>query len=175
MTILETDRLILRVFCPEDIEDFAPIEADPEVMRFYASGPRSREFTERVVRYFISLQEEHGFSFWAVVHKADSRFLGFCGLIPQTVDGQEEVEVGYKLARAEWGKGLATEAARAVRDWAFTHRDVPRLVSIIDPGNTASIRVAEKNGMACEKDIIYDAKPCRLYVIERPASIPKRQ
>lgn len=170
MTILETDRLILRVFRPEDIEDFAPIEADPEVMRFYVPGPRSREFTERVVGYFISLQEEHGFSFWAVIQKSDSRFLGFCGLIPQTVDGQEEIEVGYKLARAEWGKGLATEAARAVRDWGFAHLDVPRLVSIIDPGNTASIRVAEKNGMARVKDMTYDGKPCRLYAVERPAS-----
>ena len=168
MTILETERLILRVFRPEDSEAFAPIEADPEVMRFYASGPRSREFTERVVCYFISLQKQHGFSFWAVVHKADSRFLGFCGLIPQTVDGQEEIEVGYKLARSDWGQGLATEAAHAVRNWGFAHLDVPRLVSIIDPGNMASIRVAEKNGMAYVKDITYDGKVCRLYAIENP-------
>jgi len=173
VTILETDRLTLRVFRPEDIEEFAPIEADPEVMRFYASGPRSREWAERGVNYFISLQEQHGFSPWAVIQKSDSRFLGFCGLIPQTVDGNAEVEVGYKLAHAEWGKGLATEAARAVRDWAFAHLDVPRLVSIIDPGNAASLRVAEKNGMAYDKDITYDGKVCRLYAIERPASTPR--
>lgn len=173
VTILETDRLTLRVFRPEDIEEFAPIEADPEVMRFYASGPRSREWAERGVNYFISLQEQHGFSPWAVIQKSDSRFLGFCGLIPQTVDGNAEVEVGYKLAHAEWGKGLATEAARAVRDWAFAHLDVPRLVSIIDPGNAASLRVAEKNGMVYVKDMTYDGKVCRLYAIERPASTPK--
>lgn len=165
--VLETDRLLLRVFRPEDLDAFAEIEADPEVMRFYASGPRPREWAERGVRYFIGLQERHGFSPWAVVHKADHRFLGFCGLLPQTIDGADEVEVGYKLARADWGRGLATEAARACRDWGFSHSSVPRLVSIIDPGNAASIRVAEKNGMRHEKDAEYDGKTCRIYAIRR--------
>jgi len=167
MTILETERLTLRVFQPEDIEEFAPLEADPEVMRFYPSGPRPREWAERGVGYFIRRQEQHGFSLWSVIHRADARFIGYCGLVPQMIDGREEVEVGYKFAHAYWGWGLATEAACAVRDWGFAHLDVPRFVSIIDPGNAASVRVAEKNGMCYEKDIIYDGKTCRLYSIER--------
>lgn len=170
MILLETERLLLRVFRPEDIEDFAPIEADPEGMRFYPSGPRPREWAERGVRHFIRTQEQHGFSLWGVVHKADSRLIGYCGLVPQTIAGEEEVEVGYKLAHAYWGQGLATEAARAVRDWGFMHLDVPRLVSIIDPANAASIRVAEKNGMSHDGDITYDGKTCRLYTVRREAS-----
>ncbi len=166
-TILETDRLRLRVFRPEDLDAFAPIEADPEVMRFYASGPRSREWAERGVRYFIDLQEQYGFSPWAVIHKGEDRFIGFCGLIPQTLAGREEVEVGYKLARAYWGQGLATEAARACRDWGFARLAVPRLISIIDPGNATSTRIADKNGMTYDGDAEYDGKTCRIYAIRR--------
>ena len=168
MPILETERLLLRVFRPKDIEEFAPIEADPEVMRFYPSGPRSRAWAERGVRYFIRTQKEHGFSLWAVIHKRDRQFIGYCGLVPQLIDGKNEVEVGYKLAPACWGQGLATEAACGVRDWGFSHLNVLRLVSIVDPGNAASVRVAEKNGMSYEKDITYDGKTCRVYVVERP-------
>ena len=170
MTILETERLTLRVFQPEDIDDFAPIEADPDVMQFYASGPRPREWAERSVRFFMETQEEHGYSPWAVIRKSDGRFLGFCGLIPQTIEFKDEVEVGYKLAHDVWGQGLATEAARAVREWAFANLPVPRLVSIIDPGNATSLRVAEKNGMTFQRDITYDGKPCRLYAIGRPTA-----
>ncbi len=83
------------------------------------------------------------------------------------IDDQEEVEVGYKLARAYWCRGLATEAANAVRDWGFARLDVPRLVSVIDHGNAASVRVAEKNGMSYEKDITHDGKVCRLYSVKR--------
>ena len=165
--VLETERLLLRVFCPGDLDAFAEIEADPEVMRFYPSGPRPREWAERGVRYFIRTQERHGFSPWAVIHKADGCFIGYCGLVPQIIDAQEEVEVGYKLARAYWGMGLAMEAARACRDWGFTHLPVPRLVSIIDPANAASIRVAQKNGMQHEKDADYDGKTCRIYTVRR--------
>ena len=167
MTILETDRLLLRVFHPEDLDAFAQIEADPEVMRFYPSGPRPREWAERGVRSFIRTQEERGFSLWAVVRKADGRLLGYCGLVPQKIGGIDEVEVGYKLARDVWGQGLATEAARACLAWGFSHLSVPRLISIIDPGNAASIRVAEKNGMRHETDAEYDGKTCRIYAIQR--------
>ena len=77
------------------------------------------------------------------------------------------MEVGYKLAHAYWGLGLATEAACACRDWGFTHLPVPCLISIIDPGNAASIRVAQKNGMQHEKDAEYDGKTCRVYAVRR--------
>lgn len=174
MNILETERLTLRVFRPEDIENFAPIEADPEVMRFYSSGPRPREQAERNIGYFIQTQQEHGFSLWAVIHKADQRLIGYCGLMPQAIEDKREPEIGYKLAVPYWGQGLATEAARAVRDWGFRHLDVPRLVSIIDPGSAASIRVAEKNGMAYDRSITYAGKPCLVYAVKRPGQTSKR-
>jgi RimJ/RimL family protein N-acetyltransferase len=74
------------------------------------------------------------------------------------------IEIGYRLARAYWARGLASEAAGAVRDYAFGVLALPRLVSIIDPNNSASIRVAEKNGLRHEKDVIFREKLCRMYV-----------
>jgi len=166
--VLETERLILRPFMEADIEGFAPIEADPEVMRFYRSGPRSREQTARNIAWYIELQAKHGHSLWAVIHKADQLLIGYCGLLSQQIDGESEVEIGYKLARQYWGQGLATEAARAVRDWGFAHLPVPHLISIIDPENRASIRVAEKNGMTLWKEADYHGKLCSIYRLTRP-------
>lgn len=170
MTILETPRLILRVFEEADLDAFAALVADPEVMRFYPSGPRSREHAQRAIAWFRELQDKQGYSLWAVEHKADNRCIGYCGLVPQRIDGNPEVEVGYKLAKAYWNQGLATEAARAVRDWAFQNLAVPHLISIIDPANTASQRVAEKNGMRYVRDAEYDDKTCRIYIVQRTAA-----
>ncbi len=167
MTILETPRLLLRVFEETDLDAFAAIEADPEVMRYFTSGPRSREHAGRGVTWFRELQVKYGYSLWAVVHKADNHFIGFSGLVPQHIDGNLEVEIGYKLAKAYWNQGLATEAARAVRIWAFQNLDVPHLISIIDLANVASQRVAEKTGMRYVRNVEYDGKACRIYMVPR--------
>jgi len=165
--ILETERLMLRVFEDDDLDAFAALEADPDVMKYFTSGPRSRERAARGVAWFKDLQEQYGYSLWAVIDKSDDTFLGYCGLVPQTINGKEEVEVGYKLDKRYWRRGLATEAAIAVRIWGFSNLRVPRLISIIDPRNTASIRVAEKNGMRFTVDVEYDSKVCHVYAIDR--------
>jgi ribosomal-protein-alanine N-acetyltransferase len=167
MNILETDRLILRTFEMEDLDDFAALEADPVVMRFYASGARSRAAAERGIAWFAELQAKHGYSLWAVVRKPDEAFIGCCGLLPQTIDDTPEVEIAYKLALAHWGQGYATEAARAIRDWSFANLAVDRLISIIDAENVASIRVADKNGMRHWKNAAFHGKTCRIYAIAR--------
>ncbi|MEO7718622.1 MAG: GNAT family N-acetyltransferase [Capsulimonas sp.] len=167
MHILETNRLTIRVFSSDDLDAFAAIEADPDVMRFFASGPRSRETAARAIAWYRTLQEQRGHSFWAVVHKANGRLIGLCGLIPQRVGGVDEIEVAYRLDQSHWGQGFATEAATAVCKWGFEHLDVPRLISIIDPGNIASIRVAEKNGMRPVDQAEYDGKVCHIYAVTR--------
>jgi [ribosomal protein S5]-alanine N-acetyltransferase len=89
--------------------------------------------------------------------------------LSKQLDGMREVEVAYGIAPAYWGRGLATEAARAVKEYAFRRFDFRRLVSIVDQENVASQRVAEKNGMRVERQIEFDGHPCYLYVIERTA------
>ena len=112
-------------------------------------------------------EQQNGVGLFAIVRKSDSEIIGYCGLteLPD-IEGGPELEVGYRLIRSAWGNGYATEAASAVRDYAFSELDQTRLVSLIDPTNTRSIRVAEKLGMNFEKEVLlenYDY-PDHLYV-----------
>jgi RimJ/RimL family protein N-acetyltransferase len=103
------------------------------------------------------------------VEKDGREVIGFCGLSRfSDVGGRPETELGYRLARASWGRGFATEAARAVRDYAFDTLGIPRLISIIDPRNAASIRVAGKTGMRYEKEVTFQGHLVHIYAMERP-------
>lgn len=164
--VLETDRLSLRHLVSDDIDALAAIQGDPEVMRYFPSGPRTVEETRRDLDRCIALQVEHGFSLWAAVDKADGRLIGRCGLLPQSLQGREEVEIAYLIARSHWGRGLATEAARAIRDHGFDRLGRGRLVSIIHRDNLGSRRVAEKAGLRPERLIQFMDHRCWLYAIE---------
>jgi [ribosomal protein S5]-alanine N-acetyltransferase len=164
MFLLTTERLFLRHFHMRDAEPMARVFGDPEVMRF-SEGVRTKEWIQNWLRTCL----EHyypacGFGPYAVVERNNQEVIGYCGLFffPE-LGGQAEVEIGYRLARSAWGKGYATEAARAVRDYAFNTLALERLIAMIDPSNLASIRVAEKIGMHYEKDILiglYASRPC---------------
>jgi ribosomal-protein-alanine N-acetyltransferase len=104
---------------------------------------------------------------WAVIDRETNTLIGRSGLLAWNLDGQLEVEVGYHLARAFWGRGLATEAARAVRDYGFDRLGFDRLISIISVGNDASERVAIKNGMTCERDTDVNGVPVHVYSMTR--------
>jgi len=145
-----------------------PVFCDPEVMRF-SDGIKTSEWVQEwlltcLERYY----QTWGFGPYAVVEQHSQRVLGYCGLFffPE-LDEQVEVEMGYRLIRSAWGKGYATEAAGAIRDYAFNTLSLRRLIAIIDPSNIASIRVAEKIGMTYEKDIMLEGYtyPDRIYVI----------
>ena len=99
---------------------------------------------------------------WAVEHAADARLIGFCGLCPQTIEGTEHVELGYRFDPAFWGRGLATEAARACCTLAFGQLGLGHLIAIIEAENLASIRVAEKCGMRHERDATFHELPVRV-------------
>ena len=167
MTILETERLVLRHLTPDDLDDLAALMADPVVMRYFPST-RTHEEAQRNLDHLIAMYEQHGFGLWATIHKQDNRFIGRCGLLPQIIDGVEETEVGYMLAKAYWNQGLATEAARAIRDYGFHTFPVSRLISLIRPENLPSQRVAEKNGMRYEKDTLFHGLTHRVYAVECP-------
>jgi ribosomal-protein-alanine N-acetyltransferase len=170
MIIAETERLLLRHFHVVDADAMERVFGDPEVMR-YGDGTKDAEWVRKWLRgcledYF----GKWGFGLWAVVEKNERETIGFCGLSHfADVGGGAETEIGYRLARAHWGKGFATEAARAVRDYGFSILGMPRLISIIDPRNIASIRLAQKTGLSYEKDVIFKGMANRVYAIHRTA------
>ena len=147
---LETARLELRLFRPEDLTLFAAMNADPEVMRHIGDGrpqdgARAAETFERMRWHWA----EHGFGRWAIERSSDGAFLGFCGVAFPTfiADLATRPEIGWRLAREFWGHGYATEAAIAARDHFFTSFPFAELISLAHPGNVASHRVMRKLGM----------------------------
>jgi RimJ/RimL family protein N-acetyltransferase len=169
MIIAETERLLLRHFHVVDGDAMDRVFGDTEVMR-YGTGAKNPEWVRAWVRGCLEEYQKWGFGRWAVVEKASRAVVGYCGLshFPD-VGGRAETEIGYRLARAHWGRGLATEAAGAVRDYGFGTLCLTRLISIIDPKNVASIRVAEKIGLSYERDVIFQGFADRVYAIERPS------
>src|SRR5215207_4565403 len=170
MFLLPTERLLLRHFHILDAEPMHRIFGDPEVMRF-GDGVQSREWVQAWLRTCLErYHQTWGFGPYAVVEKRSQNVIGYCGLFffPD-VGGQPDVEVGYRLARSAWGQGYATEAAGAVRDFAFATLGIQRLIAIIDPSNIASIHVAEKIGMHYEKEVMLNdyTHPDQVYAITR--------
>lgn len=173
MFIAQTERLILRRFHADDGAAMDRVFGDAEVMR-YGPGVRSPQWVREWLRGRLEDYRKLGFGLWAVVEKGGGETIGYCGLshFPD-INGRPETEIGYRLARGYWGRGYATEAARAVRDYAFGTLGLRRLIALIDPANLASIRVAEKIGMRYESDVMLDGytHPDRLYALTYPANL----
>jgi [ribosomal protein S5]-alanine N-acetyltransferase len=169
MIIAETERLFLRHLHIVDGEAMDRVHGDAGVM-FYGNGPQSPEWVRKWLRGCLEdYHSKWGFGLWAVVEKSRREVIGYCGLSRfNDVGGAPETEVGYRLARAHWGLGYATEAARAVRDYAFQTLCLSRLIAIIDPRNTASINVATKIGLLYEKNVIFQGFEDGVYAMSRP-------
>ena len=169
-SIATTERLLLRHFHILDLEPMIQVFGDPEVMRF-GDGVQSEEWVQAWLNSCLErYHETWGFGPYAVVRKQDQRVIGYCGLFYfPDINGQAEVEIGYRLARSAWGQGYATEAVSAVRDYAFRTLGLKRLIAIIDPSNIASIHVAEKIGMHYEQEVMLDGytHPDHVYTILR--------
>src|SRR3712207_1319567 len=157
--------MILRRLQLPDVDALMAIFSDPEAMRYYPATKTRRE-AEEWVRWNLNSYRERGFGLWAAILKGSGELAGQCGLVAQEVDGRDEVEIGYLFVRTYWGRGLATEAARACRDYGFGTLGYDRLVSLIDPSNLASRRVAEKVGMRLEKHTHKWGKKICVYAIE---------
>lgn len=140
-----TQRLRFRRMRPADIELMADMLGDPEVMRFYPA-PKTREQAARWITWNEENYAEHGYGLW-IVETIDGEFVGDCGLTWQEVNGAFKLEVGYHVVTSKQGRGYATEAAIACRDYARDVVGSPELVAIIHPENEASERVARKLGM----------------------------
>jgi len=172
---LETERLSLRPPDEADLDALVPIFGDPEVMRFIGAGtPWTRERTVEGLNRWQSFWAADGFGMFIVTRRADGRILGDTGLLAwdprawrpgslRAIGEQAEIEIGWRFGREHWGNGYATEAARAVRDWGRATHGFERLISLIDPENSASIRVAEKLGARHERDVKISGRVARVY------------
>ena len=164
---LITSRLHLRPFTAADREAIHAVYSDPEVMRYVGHGAhRSMTETARALRVYADILAAHGYSFLAVVERETGLVVGDAGLNPLGGRGPD-VELGYTVARAAWGRGYATEVGRALVEHAFTALDVPRVVAQVEPANAASRHVLEKLGMTPREERIAYGRPHLLYVLER--------
>jgi len=185
MTILQTPRLLLREFNPQDADALALVISDPETMRYYPA-PYDRAGVEQWIERNRQRYQDDGVGLWAMeltkmrdakvqgsevqgseVHK----MIGDCGIILQQVEGEPLYEIGYHWRRDFWGQGLATEAAIACRDWAFAHLKTDRLISLIRPENTPSCRVAERTGMTVWKEVNWRGLPHYVCALEKQPHI----
>ena len=166
MSVLETSRLILRPFREDDVDLMAELMANPDFMRF-SSGPFSREKTESFLDKVIGWEQAGRPAPFAVTVKSSGTLIGYCGFLHQQVDGVDEVEIGYRLHPDFWNKGLATDAAVAVRDHGFRDLKLQRVISLIHPDNAPSRRVAEKNGMTVEKETVFKGFPTQVFALSR--------
>jgi RimJ/RimL family protein N-acetyltransferase len=141
---LETERLLLREFRPEDFEAWASFCADPEVVRYLWGEPQSRSESWRAMAMTLGHWALRGYGMWAVERKSDGAFIGRVGMI--NPEGWPGLEVGWTLGKPYWGRGYATEAAAASMRYAFLTQPVGRIISCIDPGNKASQAVALRLG-----------------------------
>jgi [ribosomal protein S5]-alanine N-acetyltransferase len=166
MPVLQTQRLTLRQFESEDVDALATILSDPETMRYYPT-PFDRAGVADWIQRNQTRYANHGHGLWAMIRNATGELIGDCGLVRQSVDGADEIEIGYHVRRDLWGHGYATEAARACRDHAFATLRTDRLISLIRPENLASRRVAEKNGMSIWKEVTHANLLHYVYAIRR--------
>jgi ribosomal-protein-alanine N-acetyltransferase len=150
---LETTRLHLRLMRASDVDQLLQIFADPKVMASFAEAPFNRDQMELWVQRNLDHQDQYGYGLFSVILKSSGVVIGDCGLEHMQIDGLQAAELGYDFRSDYWNQGYATEAATAVRDYAFHHLQLPQLTSLIRVGNRASQRVAEKIGMRFSQEI----------------------
>jgi ribosomal-protein-alanine N-acetyltransferase len=163
---LETDRLRLRPYRREDLDDLHAMLSDPEHMRWYPA-PFDRETATAWLERTLQSYEVRGFGLLVVEDRMTGEFLGTAGPTVQVVEGMEEVELGWHTRPGRKGEGIAPEAAAAARDWAFANLDVHHLIALVRPENLASARVAEKLGMGVDREVDHKGIRHRVYRIDR--------
>ena len=172
--MLTTDRILLRQWQPRDREPFAALNADSEVMRYF-ENTKSRPESDATAAQLEAHINDHGFGFWAAELRESGDFIGFIGIetTPSTLPCSPAVEIGWRLDKRFWGKGLAPEGARACLLFGFSKLGLDEVVSFTTEGNVPSMRVMEKIGMKhdtssdFEHPAIPEGHPLRSHVFYR--------
>ena len=162
---IETDRLIIKSNQEVDLEPLAALWADPEVT-YYMGGPRNYEEILKILREDAQLNPQPAFDLWPVIEKETGQIIGTGGILEKDIEGRNQYEIIYVLAKSAWGKGFATEAASSLKDYAFNQLGLKRITALIDPDNLKSEIVATKIGLGYEKDTVRpNGKKMRLFAL----------
>lgn len=162
--ILTTKRLRLEKIGEDHKKDLFRLLSNSKVHKYFPrplNDIEAEEFYDKIQSRYKS----DGFCFWAVIRTGDETFLGICGLFSQIIDGKSEVEVGYRFSDEFWGQGYGPEAAKGCIEYAKERLKLESVISLIRSVNLQSIRVAEKNGLKLEKEVMFHNRPHNLYRI----------
>ena len=166
--ILETKRLLFRHQVIEDLDDLWALYQNTNITKYIPDAPRSRAEAQEELEWHMHGHPKHPeLGLWATLHKKTDKFIGRCGLLPWTIEGQYDVEVAYTIAEEYWGQGLGTEAAQAILQYGFEKLQLSRMICIIDPDNTASQAVAKNIGMTFEKEAHDELGTFSIYSVVR--------
>ncbi len=164
MKVIETERLLIRPFEEKDIEASYITNLDAEVSRYTGDGGvvTRKEMERRIKEHVFGDYTKYGYGRMAVEWKDDRNFIGFCGLkyLPEL----DEIDLGYRFMQQHWGKGIATEAGKAILDFGFSDLNLKRIIALVLPENHGSIRVLDKLGFTFEKEIVEDGQLERQFV-----------
>jgi ribosomal-protein-alanine N-acetyltransferase len=164
---LETKRFFIRSLKVEDVPTIAKLWTNPDVTRFMG-GPRNYEEVYGQLIEDAQLVLPPKFDLWIVIEKATGDIVGHCGILNKDIDNTKEFELVYVINKQSWGKGYATEVSSAIQHFAFHELGLKRIVSLIDPANQTSARVAAKVGLKYEKNIVRPGgKIMHLYSLKR--------
>ncbi|WP_245837253.1 GNAT family N-acetyltransferase [Virgibacillus phasianinus] len=160
-----SERLLFRPYNDNDFDFIMSLLSDPEVVRFIGNG-KTRDKAEGIdflnwIYRTYELGEDLGLL--ALVNKENDTLIGHAGLVPQTIEGNQEIEIGYWISHKHWGKGYATESAKALLEYGNKYLDKQRFISLIQPDNLASQKVAKKIGMGLDREIVLGGKDVHVY------------
>ncbi|MBL0043892.1 MAG: GNAT family N-acetyltransferase [Flavobacteriales bacterium] len=158
-----SERLRFRKVCEADVEPWLTYINNPEAVRFMHLELSGIEAARQFLQWSFVRYERDGSGLHALELLGTGEFVGLCGLLTQEVDGKMELEIGYHLLPGQWHKGFATEAAVFCKAFAREKALAPSVISLIDPDNLPSQRVAERNGLQLERTTLFRGKPARVY------------
>lgn len=150
---IKTERLVIKSNQEVDLEPLAALWADPDVTH-YMGGPRNYEEILGILREDAQANPQPAFDLWPVIEKETGQIICTGGILEKDIDGRNQYEITYVLAKSAWGKGFATELASSLKDYAFDELGLKRVTALIDPDNQESERVATKIGLRHEKDTV---------------------
>lgn len=173
---ISTERLVIRPFVETDKEALISIISNPQVMRFSLKGSITiEEAREQLCDKNISFYENEDYGMLALTRKIDDVLIGYAGLLKQEIDGEQKIEISYRLHPDYWKQGFAIEATKAIIDYAFMILKLKELIAIIDPDNIDSIKVAVKLGMRISKSTIFHGISVVIYHLSVSEAAPKNR